>query len=69
MIDIVVVDKNINDNKGELFNPQLIPSWTRLSLALLKADLISPEEFRHRKETGVEYAKELVHCQCYQNEN
>ena len=48
------------NNNQELFNPQLIPAWTRLSLALLKADLISSEEFRHRKETGVEYAKELV---------
>ena len=39
---------------------QLIPAWTRLSGALLEAELISPEEFRQRKEVGVERAKELV---------
>ena len=38
----------------------MIPSWTRLSAALLEAELISPEEFRQRKEEGVERAKELV---------
>ena len=49
-----------NKRWANSLNLQLIPAWTRLSSALLKADLISPDEFRRRKDAGVEYAKELV---------
>ena len=49
-----------NKRWANSLNLQLIPAWTRLSSVLLKADLISPDEFRRRKDAGVEYAKELV---------